>query len=114
MQKDVPLTQIVIDLDIEPEQVKKFHDIYLNLLKRQKLVSILKDEDDTRLILEILPFLRDPDNLRSLKENIDIKTMTWEFMTEMNEVKQNLEDIKVIEKHYESMLEEKRIKVKEL
>lgn len=43
-QKEIAITQIVIDLDIEPEQVKKIHDSYLDLLNRQKIVSLLKME----------------------------------------------------------------------
>ena len=48
-QKEIPITQIVIDLDIEPEQVKKFQDSYLDLSNRQKIVSLLKDKNSMPL-----------------------------------------------------------------
>lgn len=57
LQKWVPLTQAIIILDIEPELGKKYQDNYLGLIKREKIVSILKDDKEALLKIEILEYL---------------------------------------------------------
>jgi len=68
-QKGVSLPQAVIDLDIEPEHLKKFHESYVNVANRQKIVSYLKDEKDAQLKIDILEFLQtNSHHLKKLKK----------------------------------------------
>ena len=111
-QKGVSLPQAVIDLDIEPEQVKKFHESYLNLANRQNIVSLLKDEKDVQLKIDILDFLQtNPHHLKKIKETIDIQNVIWEVTAEIEELKDERNDAKNINKYYDSKLEEKRKKI---
>ncbi len=106
-QKEIPITQIVIDLDIEPEQVKKIHDSYLDLLNRQKIVSLLKDENSTPLKIEILEFLQEnPDLLAKIKESIDIQILIWEKKAELNEANSDLDTTNNLIRYAESRLQE--------
>ena len=105
-QKGIPITQIVIDLDIEPEQVKKIHDSYLDLLNRQKIVSLLKDGNNTHLKIEILEFLQEnPDHLTKIKEAIDIQILIWEKEIELNEANDDLDTTNRLIRYAESRLQ---------
>ncbi len=105
-QKEIPITQIVIDLDIEPEQVKKIHDSYLDLLNRQKIVSLLK-EGNNMLKIEILEFLQEnPDLLAKIKEAVDIQILIWEKMVELNEANTDLDTTNHLIRYAESRLQE--------
>ena len=106
-QKEIPVTQIVIDLDIEPEQVKKIHDSYLDLLNRQKIVSLLKDGNNMHLKIEILEFLQEnPDLLAKIKEAIDIQILIWEKEADLNEANNDLDITNKLIRHADSRLQE--------
>ncbi len=105
-QKEIPITQIVIDLDIEPEQVKKFQDIYLDLSNRQKIVSLLKDVNSMPLKIEILEFLQEnPDLLAKIKEAIDIQFLIWDKKAELNEANDDLDNTNKIIRYAELRLQ---------
>jgi len=106
-QKGVPLIQVIIILDIEPEQGKKYQEIYLGLLKREKIVSILKDDKDVLLKIDILEFLlKNPLLYRKIKEAIDIQIVIWELMAEKNEAEDDLNNANIIYSHTDSRLQE--------
>jgi hypothetical protein len=105
-QKEIPVTQIVIDLDIEPEQVKKIHDSYLDLLNRQKIVSLLKDKNNMPLKIQILEFLQEnPDLLAKINKAIDIQILIWEKEADLNEANNDLDNTNNLIRHAESRLQ---------
>ena len=57
LQGGITLPQIVIDQDIEPEQVLKIQEKYLNLVNKGKIVSLLIDQKDMTLIINLLQYL---------------------------------------------------------
>jgi hypothetical protein len=105
-QRGVPLIQVIIILDIEPELGKKYQDIYLSLLKREKIVSMLKDDKDILLKIDILEFLQEnPQLYRKIKEAIDIQYVIWELMAERNEAKDDLNNTNFLYSHADSRLQ---------
>ncbi len=78
LQKGVPLIDVIIILDIDPEQGKKYHDIYLYLTKREKIVSFLKDGKDEDLKIELIEYLMEnPPELRIIRENEHTHIEVW-------------------------------------
>ena len=57
LQGGITLPQIVIDQDIKPEQVLKIQEKYLNLVNKGKIVSLLIDQKDMTLIIDLLQYL---------------------------------------------------------
>lgn len=105
-QKEIHITQIVIDLDIEPEQVKKIHNSYLDLLDRQKIVTLLKDGNNMHLKIEILEFLQqNPVHLTKIKESKDIQILIWEKEIELNEAYHDLDIANKLIRDAESRLQ---------
>jgi hypothetical protein len=105
-QKGVPLIQVIIILDIEPELGKKYQEIYLGLLKSEKIVSLLKDDKDVLLKIDILEFLlKNPLLYRKIKEAIDIQYVIWELIAERNEAKDDLNNVNIIYNYADSRLQ---------
>jgi hypothetical protein len=78
LQKGVPLIDVIILLDIDPDQGKKYHDIYLYLIKREKIVSLLKDGKDMDIKIEIFEYLKEnPPQLRRIRENENTHIEVW-------------------------------------
>ena len=78
LQKGVPLIDVIIILDIDPEQVKNYHDIYLYLTKREKIVSLLKMEKTRILKSKYLNILiENPPELRKIRENEHTHIEVW-------------------------------------
>ena len=78
LQKGVPLIDVIIILDIGPEQVKNYHDIYLYLTKREKIISLLKDGKDADIKIEIFEYLiENPPELRKIRENEHTHIEVW-------------------------------------
>lgn len=46
LEKKTSLSQIVIKLDIDPEEAMKLQDKYLHVSKRDKIIRLLKDKND--------------------------------------------------------------------
>lgn len=106
LQKGVPLIQVIIILDIESELGKKFQDIYLGLLKREKIVSLLNDEKDILLKIDILEFLQENSQLfRKIKETIDIQIVIWELMAQRNEAEDDLNNVNFLYNYTDSRLQ---------
>lgn len=106
LQKGVPLIQVIIILDIEPELGKKYQDIYLGLLKREKIVSLLKDGKDILLKIDILEFLQEnPQLYRKIKEAIEIQVVIWELGAQRNEAKDDLNNVNIIYRYADSRLQ---------
>ena len=105
-QRGVPLIQVIIILDIEPELGKKYQDIYLGLLNREKIVSMLKDDKDALSKIDILEFLlKNPLLYRKIKEAIDIQVVIWELMAERNEAEDDLNNVNFLYSHADSRLQ---------
>lgn len=105
-QKGVPLIQVIIILDIEPEIGKKYQDIYLGLLNREKIVSILKDDKDALSKIDILEFLlKNPLLYTKIKEAIDIQVVIWELMAQRNEIEDDLNNVNFLYSHADSRLQ---------
>ena len=78
LQKGVTLIDVIIILDIDPEQVKNYHDIYLYLTKREKIASLLKDGKDADIKIEIFEYLiENPPELRKIRENEHTHIEVW-------------------------------------
>ncbi len=107
LQKGVPLIDVIIILDIEPERGKKYQEIYLDLLKREKIVSLLKDGKDIPLKIEILEYLlKNPQFYRKIKQGMDIQTVIWELIEEEKEAQHYLDITNFLLKRAEARLEE--------
>ena len=108
-QKGVPLIQVIIDLDIAPELGKKYQEIHLELSKREKIMSLLKDGKDLLLKIEILEFLQEnPLLFTKIKQAMDIQIVIWEIIAERYEEEGYLKDIKFLYHHAEGRLQNLR------
>ena len=58
LEKETSLSQIVIKVDIDPEEAMRLQDKYLHVSKRNKIIHLLKDKNDMALTIEIIEFLR--------------------------------------------------------
>ena len=57
LEKKISLSQIVIKVDIDPEEAMRLQDKYLHVSKRDRIIRLLKDQKDMDLTIEILEFL---------------------------------------------------------
>lgn len=106
LQKGVPLTQIVIDNDIEPALVIKIQEKYLNLIGKGKIVTLLIDRPDVALIIDILEFLVDyPHHRSKIKELVELQREIWHLTIDKAELKNDIKAAKYLYEHYDSMLE---------
>ena len=106
LQKGVPLTQIVIDNDIEPELVIKIQEKYLNLIGKGKIVTLLVVRPDMALVIDILEFLVDyPHHRRKIKELVELQREIWNLTIDKSELKNDIKTAKYLYEHYDSMLE---------
>ena len=72
------MIDVIILLDTDPDQGKKYHDIYLYLTKREKIVSLLKDGKDMDIKIEIFEYLKEnPPQLRRIRENENTHIEVW-------------------------------------
>ena len=63
LDKGTPLSQIIIKVDIDPEEAMKLQDKYIQVLKRDRIFYLLKGEKDMDLSIEVLEFLKANPNL---------------------------------------------------
>ena len=76
--KGVSLIQVTINLDLEPEQAKKYYDIFLDLTKREKIVSLLGEGQDLDLNIKILTYLlKNPPEVKRIEENEKSHIEVW-------------------------------------
>ena len=112
LQKGISLPQIVIDQEIEPEQVIKIQEKYLNLVNRGDIVSLLIDQKDMPLIIDLVQYLvENPHHRRKIKELVDLQRDVWELRAEKEELGYDLTVSKCLDKQYNSQLETKRKRI---
>jgi hypothetical protein len=81
LEKEISLPQIVIKVDIDPEEAMKLQDKYLYVSKRGKIVNLLNDQLGMDSTIEILEFLKaDPDLFNKIKEFKDLQLLVWNLM----------------------------------
>ena len=74
LEKGTSLPKIVIEVNIDPEEAMRLQDKHLHVLKRNKIVNLLKNQNDLDLTLEIIEFLQaNSDHFYEIKEVIDLQ-----------------------------------------
>jgi hypothetical protein len=112
LQKGTPLPQIIIDHDIEPEQVIKIQEKYLDIVGKGKIISLLKEQKNLSLIINIVEFLvKNPHHLKKITDLRDLQREIWDLMSERDEIREDVRISKCVDKHYDSKLELKRKKI---
>jgi hypothetical protein len=112
LEKETSLTQIVIKVDIDPEEAMRLQDKYLHVLKRDKIIHLLKDQIDMDFTIEILEFLRvNPQHWKKIKEIKDLQIIIWNFMADLEEIEENIEVNKTLLRFYDGQVQ---IKEKQL
>ncbi|HSA75882.1 MAG TPA: hypothetical protein VLE21_06815, partial [Candidatus Nitrosocosmicus sp.] len=100
LEKDVPLAQIVIKVDIDPEEAMRLQDKYLHVLNRNKIVNLLKNQKDLDLIIEIFEFLQvNSDHFYEIKEVMDLQMYKSNLMCDIDEIKEDIQSKIIILAH---------------
>ncbi len=108
LEKKTSLSQIVIKIDIDPDESMKLQDKYLHVSKRDKIVNLLNDQKGMDLTIEILEFLKvNPDLLNKIKEIKDLEIIIRDLMAEREEVKEDIEVDKTLLRFYDGQLQVK-------
>ena len=106
LEKGTSLSQIVIKVDIDPEEAMRLEDKYLHVLKRDRIIQLLKDQKNMTLILEILEFLiSNPDLWEKIKEIEDLQTIIWNLMADREEIENDIKVDQTILIHYDRQVE---------
>ena len=106
LEKGTSLSQIVIKVDIDPEEAMRLEDKYLHVLKRNKIIHLLKDQKNMALILDILKFLiSSPDLWWKIKEIKDLQTVIWNLMADREEIEYDIKVDQTILIHYDRQVE---------
>ncbi len=109
LEKGTSLSQIVIKVDIDPEEAMRLEDKYLHVSKRNKIVNLLKNQKDMALTIEILEFLKaNPDLLNKIKEVKDLQLLVWSLMIDREEIENDIEVNKILLKHFDKQINEKQ------
>ncbi len=109
LEKHVPLAQIIIKVDIEPDKAIKIEDEYLHVTKRDRIIYLLKDEKDLDSTIEILEFLKANRHLlKKIKEIKDRQIMIWNLMADKEEIKNEIENDQIILQAYDELIEKKQ------
>ncbi len=108
LEKETPLTQIVIKVDIDPEEAMRLQDKYLHVSKRGKIIRLLKDQKDMTLTIEIIEFLRlNPTHWKKIKEIKDLEIIILDLMADREEVEEDIEVNKTLLRFYDGQLQVK-------
>jgi hypothetical protein len=109
LEKETSLSQIVIKVDIDPEEAMRLQDKYLHVSKRDRVISLLKDQKDSVLTIEILEFLRvNPKYWKKIKEIKDLQIMVWNLMVDREEIEQDIKVDKSLLRYYDEQMEKKK------
>ena len=108
LEKGIPLPQIITRVDIDPDEAMRIENKYLQVLKRDKIVYLLKDQKDMALTIEILEFLKENPHLwKPIKETKDLQFVVWNLMVDREEIEHDIEVDKTLLRAYDKMLEKK-------
>jgi hypothetical protein len=109
LEKGIPLPQVVIKVDINPEEAMRLEDKYLHVSKRDRIIYLLKDPKDTDLTIEILEFLKaNPDLLNKIKEIKDLQMILWNLMIDRDEIENDIKVDKTLLKHYDKIIDKEQ------
>jgi hypothetical protein len=87
----------------------RLQDKYLHVSKRDRVISLLKDQKDSVLTIEILEFLRvNPKYWKKIKEIKDLQIMVWNLMVDREEIEQDIEVDKSLLRYYDEQMEKKK------
>jgi hypothetical protein len=108
LEKGTSITQIVIKVDINPEEAIRIQDKYLHMSKRDGIIDLLKDQNGMALNIEILEFLKEnPRLLKQIKETMDLQFVVWNLMADREEIEHDIEVDKKMHRHYDEQLKKK-------
>ena len=109
LEKKTPLSQIVIKVDIDPEEAMRLQDKYLHVLKRDKIIHLLEDQKDMALTIDILGFLKaNLHLLKKIKEIKDLQNVVWNLMIDREEIEHDIEVDKTLLRHYDEQIEKRK------
>ena len=112
LEKETSLSQIVIKVDIDPEEAMSLQEKYLIVTKRDKIIHLLKDKKDMALTIEILEFLRvHPEYWKEIIEIKDLKIIIWDLMADREDIEEDIWAKKILLRHYDGQI---RIKEKQI
>jgi hypothetical protein len=112
LEKETSLSQIVIKVDISPEEAMSLQDKYLLVTKRDKIVSLLNDPKGMDLTIEILEFLRvHPEYWKEITEIKDLEIIKWNLMADREDIEEEIGVNKILLRHYDGQIQ---IKEKQL
>ncbi len=107
LEKGTALSQIVVKIDVDPEEAMRLEDKYLHVLKRDKIIHLLKDQKNMALILDILEFLiSNPDLWKKIKEIENLQTIIWNLMADREEIEHDIKVNQTLIMHYDRQMEE--------
>ena len=108
LEKETSLPQIVIKVDISPEEAMSLQEKYLLVTKRDKIIHLLKDKNDMALTIEIIEFLRvNPKYWKKIKEIKDLQIIIWNLMADREEVEEDIGVNKTLLRYYDEQIEKK-------
>lgn len=108
LEKKISLSQIVIKVDIDPEEAMRLQDKYLYVSKRGKIVNLLNDQKDMDLTIEILEFLKANSALLSeINEFKDLQLLVWNLIIDREEIEDDIEVKKTLDQFYDGQLQMK-------
>jgi hypothetical protein len=108
LEKGTSLTQIVIKVDIDPEEAMKLQDKYLHVSKRDRIIRLLKDQKDMDFTIEILEFLKvNPQHWKKIKEIKDLQIIKWNLMADLEEIEDDIEVNKKLLRFYDRQIQTK-------
>jgi len=109
LEKEISLSQIVIKVDIDPEEAMKLQEKYLCVSKRDKIVNLLNDQKSMDLTIDILEFLKaNPDLLNKIKGFKDLQLLVWNLMIDRKEIENDIKVDKTLLKHFDKQIENRR------
>ncbi len=87
----------------------RLQDKYLHVSKRDRIISLLKDQNDVALTIEIIEFLRvNPKYWKKIKEIKDLQIMVWNLMVDREEIEEDIEVDKTLLRYYDEQMEKKK------
>ena len=109
LEKETSLSQIVIKVDIDPEEAMRLQDKYLHVLKRNKIVNLLKNPKDLDLFLEIFEFLQaNSDHFYEIKEVIDLQMYKSDLKCDIDDMEENIKSNNTILEHLHKQIIQKQ------
>ena len=109
LEKGTSLSQIVIKVDINPEEAMRLQYKYLQVLNRNQIVNFLNKQKDIDLIVEIVGFLEaNYNHFDEIKEVKDLQILISNLMYDRDELVNDIRVNKILLKHFDEQINEKR------